>query len=211
MLGEAVGVVPQRKLQVAIAVGGENLPEDGHAFLGGSKQQLEEITLGDHSHLGELLPADAKNVPHGSIHIALFGDDAAIGQGQLRFGALLGGAAATQGRAGIFGIAANGVLFVPGLKNQFHISGRIRCGVFAAEHIRLPGVTAGRAIQGKGDGIEDGGFARAGIAADEIETLVAQLGKLQHGFASIGAEGGHGELQWSHGVTSQMRLISCAI
>ena len=65
-------------------------------------------------------------------------------------------------------------------------------------------------IQGVGDGIEQGGLARAGVTGDKVEPASAQLLQRQGGGACIGAKGREGQLERSHASSSfQMLSMSC--
>ena len=44
-------------------------------------------------------------------------------------------------------------------------------------------------VEGVGDGVEEGGLARAGVAGDEVEPASAQLGEVENGLGGIRPEG----------------------
>ena len=78
-------------------------------------------------------------------------------------------------------------------KGQFHKGGGVGIRIFGTQHRGISLGAAGFAVEGEGDGIEDGGLAGTGIAGDQVKTVFTQLGKFQSGAAGVGAEGGEGQ------------------
>ena len=202
------GLPLQALLQALEPVGFEYFPKNQLPVLGGSQQQLEKISLGDHGDLHELVPVQSQNIPDGGVHLPGLGDGVALGQDQAGLRPLGGGAGAVKLGPLVFRHPPDGIALLPAEKFQLHKGGRLRGGVLGAEHTRAAVVAAGLAIEGEGDGIEQGGFSRAGVAGDEVESILPQAVQVQHGPAGIGAEGGNGEFCGSHDQTSSVRAIS---
>ena len=195
---QRVGIAAQGLLHALEQLRGEDLPEDGHALLGTRQQQTQKVALGNHGHLGELLPRQPKDGLNGGVGLVPAGDNASIPHVQGDGGLLRGGAAAPTGRPLILGIPADDIHPVPGGEGQLHIGRDIRRGILASQHALAADAAAGPAVQGVGDRIKDGGLARAGIAADEVQPLVAQAGQLKPFQPRVGAEGGHGQHKRLH-------------
>ena len=165
--GGAFGL--QALLQPGIALGAEQLAENAAALLGGSVEQLCELTLRDHGDLAELAVVQPDDLLHGGSHILGFGHRRTaigIGEGGIRF---LGGHAL----AAVFGslvlrVAAHGIALAVHLKFKLHKGGRFKISIFAAQHGALAHAAAGMIVQGVCNGIEQGGLACAGIAGDKV-------------------------------------------
>ena len=194
-------------LEHHIIPGLENLPENFLAAPGIRHQQLEKIPLGNHGDLRKLAAVQADDADDLLIDLSGPGHQAAIRQVKLRLRLLGGGAAAPLGRALILRVAADGVGLAAIGKDQLHLGGRLRLSVLGAEHGRVPVFSAGLPIEGVGNGVKNGGFARAGVAGDEVQALPAQFFQIHHHCSGVGAKGGYRQFQWSHGSPSQMRSI----
>ena len=150
----------------------------------------------------------------GGFHVFDFGDDGAVGHGEDSVGLYrrgLVGAGLAQGRALVFGIPADGVLLAAVGEGQLHIGGIGGLDVFGAEHVGLSAVAAGLAIEGEGDGVENGGLACAGVAGDQVQAPGAESFKIQLLDPGVGAEAGHGQFQRSHALSSQMDSMSSRV
>ena len=166
-------------METLVGLGAEQLAEDLAPLLGGSVEQPGELPLSDHGDLGELVVIQPDDVHHGGGDVLGPGDGrAAVGVGEAGVG-LFGGKALAPGfRAEVFGIAADGAALSPHLKFQLHEGGSAGLGVLAAEHGPFPDAAAGMVVEGVGDGVEEGGLARAGVAGDEVEPASAQLSEV---------------------------------
>ena len=205
---QSAGFRFQPLLQDHIAAGVEQLPEDLLTGLGVCQQQLEKVTLGDHGHLGKLAAAQAQDLRNGGGDLPGFGDDAAVGQMQLRLRFLDGGAAAAPGGALILRAAPDGIARRAAGEHQLHGGGGFRGGIFGAEHGRIPDVAAGLAVERIGDGVEQGGLSCAGVAGDEVKAAAAQRFQRDLRLVGVRAKGPHGQFQRSHTTSSQIRSIS---
>ena len=184
-------------LQQLIGPGLENLPEDVLALFGGGQQQFEELPLGDHGDAAELIPVQADDPGDLRGDLPGAGADPAVRVIEFRFGPLQGHAAAPAGRALILRITAHPVNLPAIGKGKFHLGGGIRRGILAAQHGGVPVAAAGLPVQGVGDGVEQGGFSRAGIAGDQVQSPAAQLFHIQFGAPGIGAKGADDKAQRS--------------
>ena len=202
------GLGLQLVLELLIAARAEEVPEDLLPLGGACLEQLAEFALGDHGHLGELLPGDAQDVPDRLVHLPELADGTAVGEGQLRVGGLTGEAGAPGLGPVVFGIPADGVDLVVIGERQFHEGRGLRGCVLASEHAGFPAVAAGFAEEGEGDGIEDGGLAGAGVAGDQVQAAAAQVLQRKLLEPRIGAECGKSQFQRSHASPSQMLRIS---
>ena len=164
--------------------------EDLQPFLGVGLEQAAKFSLGQHGDLGKLLPRDPQDGLDLGIDLSGFGDQTAVGQGQLGLGLLQDQLIAPLGGALVLRVAPDGVLLPGVLKHQLHFRGCLRRGVFGAKHLRGAAVAAGLAEEGEGDGIKNRGFARSGVPGDEIETVVPQLLQSKDGLPGVGAKGG---------------------
>src|SRR5699024_4424370 len=114
--------------------------------------------------------------------------------------------AAPLGKPLVLGLAADGVLPALVEKGQLHKSFlAVRLGVHAAERPLPPVLAAVLAVEGKGDGVKNGGFARAGVAGNQVEPAVPQQGKIQRFQTRIGSKGRKGQFQRSHPCSSCAR------
>ena len=204
---QTAGFPFQPLLQHHIIPGLEDFPKNLLPAFGVRQQQLEKIPLRDHGDLGKLAPVQPDDGDDFGGHLAGFGHHPA-GQMQLRLGLLHRGAAAAAGGAQVFRAAAHRVAPAAAKKFQFHKGGGLRQRVLGAKHGGVPVVAAGLAVQGVGDGVKNGGLARAGVPRDEVQSPVAQP---VHGKADrpgVGAKGGKRQFQRSHSSPSQMLSIS---
>ena len=206
--GGVLGLQPL--LETLVGLGAEQLAEDLAPLLGGSVEQPGELPLGDHGDLGELVVIQPDDVHHSGGDVLGPGDGrAAIGVGEAGVGFFSGKALAPGFRAEVFGIAADGAALSPHLEFQLHEGGGAGLGVLAAEHGPLPDAAAGMVVEGVGDGVEEGGLARAGVAGDEVEPASAQLGEVENGLGGIRPEGRQGQFQGPHASSSfQMSSMS---
>ena len=184
-----------------IKAGVEQLLEQLLAFLRGSVQDLQEITLGDHDGLGELILREPQQIVNLGVH---FLQTIVVVSGfkadQFRVGDLRGGAIAGLLGAEIFRVAADRPGFAPVGKGEFH-PGFIPGGcIIRPERLALAALLAAGSlsIQGKADRIKDGGFARAGIACDQKQTVFPQAREVNLRHTGIRSKGGHGELNGLH-------------
>ena len=84
-----------------------------------------------------------------------------------------------------------------------------RC-VFAAQHGALAALAARLAVERVGDRVKDRRLAGARVAGDEVEPGRAEHGKVHGRLPGVRAEGGHGQVQRSHGCASRISSMSCA-
>ena len=149
--------------------------------------------MGDHADLRELIPCQADDLLDGPVNILDFGNDSTVRVGELGVGRLFCGAGAPSLGPRVFRVAADGVLLVVIGEVQLH-KGRVGVlGILGAEHVRLPALAAGRAVQGKGDGVKNRGFPRAGVTRDQIQAALTQLGKIQLLDAGVRAKARNGQ------------------
>ena len=189
-------------LERLIQSGVKDLPEDLHPLLRGRLQQLPEIPLGDHGHLRKLTAVKSQQRLHLAGDVGGTGDHGTVRAVEFPVRLLPGHAGPSRFGPVIVRIAADGIVPIPVAEGQLHKGRCLRLGVLAAEHLRLHVFPAGPAKQGEGDGVEDRGLARAGIAADHVQPFPAQFVQLQLHLSRVGAEGGYGQLYWSHARSS---------
>ena len=107
------GLPFQALLQALVQVGFENLPENLLPILGGGQQKLEEVPLGDHGNLHELVPIQPQDVPNGGIHLFGPGDGLAVLGEQPGLRLLLGGAGAVELGPLVFRHPMDGIALLP--------------------------------------------------------------------------------------------------
>ena len=207
------GVLGQPLLQAAVIGRGEQIAEQGDPFIRIRLEQLAEFPLGDHRHLLELLPVQPQKADQPTVHAAIC-NNGAVGQMQFSGRLFFHQSCTALFGAQISRVAADGIFEALVQKREDHIGRSGRISVHAAQHfggtqrICLTFAAAGgRVVQGIGDGIKNGGLARAGITADEIEPIVAQAGEIQLLHAGVGTKGAQGQLQRSHVLSSQISRI----
>ena len=198
-------------LELHIQAGMEDVPENLLPLLGFCQQQLQEISLGNHGHLGKLFPVQTQNLPDCRVDFPGFGDGCFAGTQQGRSGGLFGHALAASFRAHIFRIPDNDVLLSGVTEAQLHLCGGSRVGIFGPEHPRFPVAAAGFTEEGEADGIENRGLSCAGVTGNQVQAFPSQGIKIQFHPSGIGAKGGHGQFQRSHLVPSQISSISAVI
>ena len=86
-------------------------------------------------------------------------------------------------------------------KTTAFLRGFGRC-VFAAQHGALAALAARLAIERVGDRVKDRRLAGTRVAGDEVEPGRAEHGKVHGRSPGVRAEGGHGQVQRSHGCAS---------
>ena len=192
-------------LEGLVNPGMEEFAENSLTLFGVGKQELQEIPLGNHGNLRKLVPVDTQDVPDLSIYIRLFCDYPAVRKPQFGFRTLTGKPAPALCRALVLRVPADGVGFPRIGELQFHEGRRFRAGIFGTKHARTAHAAAGLAVQGKGNGVEDGGLPCPGIPGDQVQAAPAEGFKVDFGPARIGAERGDCQLQRSHASTSRMR------
>lgn len=205
---EAHSLLLEPVLQPLIAAGVEQLPEDGLALLRLCQEQLQEVPLGNHRHLAELLPGQPQQRLDGLVHRPDLGHHPAVRANQRRLGLLDGGAAAPAGGPLILRRALDRIRPPAVGKRQLHRRLRSGVGVLGAEHRRLPVLAAGLAVEGEDDGVENRRLPRPGVAGNQVEAPLPQPRQVHLGGAGVGPEGRHGQLQRSHGVSPQISAIS---
>ena len=133
---------------------------------------------GDHADLRELIPCQADDLLDGPVNILDFGNDSTVRVGELGVGRLLCGAVRALSPR-VFRVAADGVLLVVIGEVQLH-KGRVGVlGVLGAGMSAFRLSPLAETVQGKGDGVKNRGFPRAGVARDQIQAALTQLGKIQ--------------------------------
>ena len=186
----------------------EQLAEDLLPRPGVRQQELEEVALGDHGDLGELVAVQPDQRDDGAVHLPALRDHTAVRQVQLRLRPLGGGAAAALGGADVLRAAADGVGLAPVGEDECNVGRRLRPGVLGAEHGRIARRAAGRAVERVGDRVEEGGLPCPGVARDQVQPLPPEPFQLQHGLTGVRPEGGQRQSQRSHGSPSQISSIS---
>ena len=206
----------QPVLNGLVQPGAKKLPENGPPVIRPRLQQLPELPLGDHGHLDKLLEGQAQQLLHRFGGPVLFGRAPLSGQHtpvravELRALLLGGGSASPHLGPIVPGVPTNPVVLAPAAEGQLHKGRRLRQGVLAAQQLRPHVFPAGLAKEGEGDGVEDGGLARPGVAADHIQPLPAQLVQVQLHLPRVGAEGGDGQFCGSHARSSCICSTSSA-
>ena len=184
--------------QVLVLLGGEHLPQNVLPFVRGGVQQLHKFALGNHAHLLELGTVNAQQFPHGGVHLAHALNRRFTGAGQQGVRLFLYGAAAPQFGPFVGGVPLQSVGFAPVYKFQLHKGLGIRGGKITAQMLHRAVWAAHLAVQGKADGVKQGGFSGAGVAGDEKQPLPVQLGQVQFHKVRKGAEGAQGQFGGLH-------------
>ena len=194
----AAGVV-HGGLSKALVVGRvKNAAQDGGPLSGGGVQQPGEIVLRQHRHLRKLLGVNAQQLDNGVRHSGGTADRLVRLADEFGLGGHLDHAAAPLGRALLVGPAAHRVAAPPVGKGQLHRGLGLRCSKIAAQHRCFSIFARGLAVECKGDGVKQGGLARAGIAADQKQAVAAERRKIQLCTAGVGAEGVQDQLPGFH-------------
>ena len=196
----------QAVLKFLIRFRPEQLTEDLNAILRGRMQQLQKISLSDHTDLTELCETEAKNRFNGSVYVRRTVQNGSVGKKQCRFRLQRGSGICFPG-PGIPKDPFHTVILsgIPEIKCDF---GRRRQGdAFGMEHGNASEISAGFAVKRKRDGIEDGRFTGTGISGDQKQTVAGELFEVNDGLLQIGTESGHGQLLRSHRSTSQISSI----
>ena len=202
------GLPFQGLLELLVGTGVENFPENFAALFGLGQQKIQKLPLGDHGHPGKLCPVQANHITHGPGYLPGAGDRRpAVGIGQQSVRLFCHQLVPPLGRAQVLRVPPDGVLLGAAPEGQLHKGGSPRLCITAAEHGRLPVGAAGLPVKGKGDGVKQAGFPRPGVAGDEIQSLLAQLGKVHLHLIPVGTKGGQGQFHGSHGSPSQISSI----
>ena len=197
--------VLQFPLQVCVDRGVEQLLKQRLPIVGGSIENLQKISLGDHHRLGELVLGQAQElIDFGLDLIHALDDRPGIHMGQCGIGGLGCGPFAGFLRTLVFGIAADAPGL--GLVAEGQLDPRLRPGrgIVRAEGFAPAPLlaTGGLAVEGKADGVEDCGLARAGIPGNQEDAILAKPGKINDGLIGIGPKGRQNQLQRFHARSS---------
>ena len=202
--------------QGTVLAGLEQGFQDGLPLLGISHQEPAEFSLGQHHQLAELPGLEAQELFHRPGHGAVGGAQdfpfslrQDLHQGSPR-----------RHRPGPFAPLFVqhlfrgpghfvGTVLVPEGEPDFRLP--VRGGVVAAQGPVVPEIPAGGAVQGKGDGIQDGGLAAAGGAGDQEKPVLPQPGEINGFLPGVGAEGVHYKFQGTHQAFLPSWLTSSAI
>ena len=168
------------QLQSLVVPGLKQFPENFLPFHGICQKQLHKIPLCQHDDLGILPSVHPQDLPHSCIHFPFLRNDFPIWANQLYICQFFGDFISSLCRALVFGISFDLILFSPMGKGQLHLCGGIRRRIFGTEHGGLPVFPAGISVEGKCNGIKNGGFARPGISSYQIQPALSQTlhGKL---------------------------------
>ena len=120
---------------------------------------------------------------------------------QLGAGFFLRHTAATLRRTAILRVASYPVALAAEGKLQLHKGRCIRVRILAAQHIGITHTAARLSVQGIGNSIENYGFSGTGIAGNQIQPLLSELGKIYNGLACIRTKRTHNQLQRSHNMS----------
>ena len=188
----------------------EDLAEDLLALPGIREKELQEIALGDHGDLRELVPVDPEDLLYFGLDIGISGDHPAVGEQQFRAG--LPGRKARAGLLGavLFGISLYRVFPAAVNESQADLRGRLRRGVLGAEHAGIARLPARLAVQRICDAVKDRRLTRPGVPGDEIEPAPAQFVKIHDRMSRIRPEGGHFQSYRSHFSSQIFSMISLA-
>ena len=204
------GLLAQPVLQREIRPCAEHFAEDLLAALRAGREQLEKIALGDHRDLREARAVQAGDLRHARRDLLRLCEDGAVRQGKERVRVLHHRAAAAPGRALVFRAAAHRVRPAGAGERELHPGGRLRRGVLRAEHGGIARVAARLAVERVGDGVENGRLAGAGVPADEVQPLGAQIGKRDLRPAGVRPERGDRQMQRPHASPSHTSCTSAA-
>ena len=136
------------------------------------RKQLEEVALGYHGNLEELLALNAKDLfLDVARHIVVPHNGLSAWPNEFRTWLLLGSSHALQFWALVRGVSAHCVRLSPMQKRQrdFRRSGFV-C-VLRAKHGAIAVLATCLPKEGEGYGIENGGFARSRIARNQVQSL----------------------------------------
>ena len=209
LVAQGLGLLLDPVLKLAVAAGLEDLPENLDPVLGFGLEQPQKVPLGDHGDLRKLVPVQAQQRRHGGGDLPPFGHRlAAVGIVELRLGPLGGEARAPLLGPEILRRPPDAVDLAPALEGQLHKGGPGRRGIVAPQHVRLAAAAAGLAVEGEADGVKNRGLPCPGVAGNQVQAPVPQLGKIQPDLAAVGAEGAYHQHQRSHSPSSQISSIS---
>ena len=147
----------------------KNLAEDVFSIFGLGKEELEKVSLGNHGDPGKLVLVDPQQIFDALCHLPLFGPHIVVRIDKLGPGGFFcQPALAPFGRAPVLGIAFYSIVFAIADKLEDDIGLGLRQGILRAQHGFFPVLTAGKAVQGKADGVKNRRFSRPGISGDQI-------------------------------------------
>ncbi len=220
ILKNGAGVLFQRGLQLLLArlqgvlypavnAGVEDAAENFGPFGAVGEQQLEELALGDHGGLPELLAVDAEQAGDFCGHRARARADRAVRAGQRGVGALRRHPAFLF-RAAVARVPPDRVEPARMGEGQLHKGLGVRRGEIAAQGLRRAGGAAGLAVKGEGNRVENRGLARPGVAANQKKAGAAELFQRHLRAAGIGAERAHHKVQRLHASSSSLSAASTA-
>ena len=149
-----------------------------------------KIALCDHGDLGKLCLIQSDDLLDLSIDLGGLVHHALIRHREPDFLFLHHHLVAALGRAQIFRAAVYRIGLSRIGEYQLDKGRRAVLGVLGTQRFRCAALAARPAVQCVGDGIEDRGLARAGVAGDKVQTLCAQLCKVELGRAGIRPECG---------------------
>ena len=185
--------------------GVEQLLEQGLALVGGGVEDFQKIPLGNHDRAGKLILGQPQQLIYPGVDLRnTLHQRAGVRAGHHGFGGLDGGALAAQLGPDILRAAPHQPGFAPVAEGQLHIGFCAGRRIVRAEGAAFPPLPApgGLAVQGEADGVEQGGFACAGVPGNQEKAAVPQGRKVHRGFPREGAEGGQHQLHRLHGVSS---------
>ena len=214
-IAHPVALLHQPILEPLKPLRAEELLENGLLLIPVRQQQPLEIALGQHGDAGKLVLVHAQDLDDLVVDLLRAGDDIAVGHGQRGLHRGLGLAPGIG--PPVAGDPPDGIPLAPVQKFQLHEGLRLIPGILGAEELAVVLVAAdvallaaGAAVEGKADGVEEHGLARAGVTGDEIQAPVPQLFQVQNRLPGVGAKGGYGQFQWSHASSSQIAPMSRA-
>ena len=194
------GVLLRGLSQTLVVCRVKNAAQDSGTLGGGRVEQLGKIVLRQHRHLCKLLGVNAQQLDHCIGHGRGTADGLVRLTDELSLGGHLDHTAAALGGTLLVGPAAHGVGAPAVGKGQLHRSFHVRRRKIAAQHRCFSVLAGSLAIEGEGDGIKQGGLARAGIAANNEQPIAAEGCKVQLGVRGIRAEGVQNQLLGFHSV-----------
>ena len=187
----------QRFLELLAGFRLEQVPQDVPPHLTAGLQQRPKLPLRQHGHLFELDGGELEQCLDLLGHLTVAGGDKPLWAGQGGFPFLFGLAVALFALAQVFRTAIDSVLLLVVGEGEPDKGGGVRLGKVTAQGGSAPTLAAALAVEGKGDGIKEGGLAGAGIAGDEVESI-GKGGKVHRLLSGVGAEGGKSQSNGFH-------------